>query len=175
MVTEMWICCQCGDGPKVYKYQPRCVTCNHFACGGIDIPNVCVNACIVGQLLTTPIVISAPQHYHPDASLPGCTKADLETYKQDWLFLRESFGEEHGDTLCVGFRIAKALAQGKRHELALGWYRYVYLAEIEQLGKDHPKVLEVRHAIADVLTSLGRVADARRWRHDESSGCRPVK
>ncbi|RWQ96065.1 hypothetical protein C8Q69DRAFT_230260 [Paecilomyces variotii] len=28
----LYICCQCGDGPKVYDVQPRCVTCNHSAC-----------------------------------------------------------------------------------------------------------------------------------------------
>lgn len=130
---------------------------------------------LVGQLLTTLILTSAPQHYHPDASLPKFTKAELEAYRQDWLYLRESLGEEHEDALCVGFRIAKVLVQGERHDLALRWYRYVYLAEMDQLGGEHLKVLEVRHAIADVLTSLGRVKDAERWRlHEEGCDCRLV-
>ncbi|KAL4791578.1 hypothetical protein BDV19DRAFT_370165 [Aspergillus venezuelensis] len=154
--AAMWICCACGDGPKVFANQPVCVACNHAACGGNSIPFV------------------TPQHYHPDTSLPGRTKADLETYRQDWLYLRESLGEEHESTLCVGFRIAKGLVQGKRHELASRWYRYVYLAEVDQLGGKHRKVLEVGHAIADVLTSLGRVKDAERWRHEEGSGCLSV-
>ncbi|EKV12972.1 hypothetical protein PDIG_31990 [Penicillium digitatum PHI26] len=28
----MYICCSCGDGPKVYNIQPRCVVCNHTVC-----------------------------------------------------------------------------------------------------------------------------------------------
>ncbi|KAJ5906882.1 uncharacterized protein N7473_003798 [Penicillium subrubescens] len=31
--TYMYICCQCGDGPKVYNNQPRCIGCDHEACG----------------------------------------------------------------------------------------------------------------------------------------------
>lgn len=31
--TYMYFCCQCNDGPKVYNVQPRCVMCNHVACG----------------------------------------------------------------------------------------------------------------------------------------------
>ncbi|KAJ0416276.1 hypothetical protein BJY00DRAFT_317045 [Aspergillus carlsbadensis] len=30
--TEMYICCQCGDGPKVFSIQPTCVECSHFCC-----------------------------------------------------------------------------------------------------------------------------------------------
>lgn len=30
--TYMYICCQCGDGPKVFNHQPRCIRCNHDAC-----------------------------------------------------------------------------------------------------------------------------------------------
>ncbi|GIK00241.1 hypothetical protein Aspvir_004261 [Aspergillus viridinutans] len=30
--TYMYICCQCGDGPKVYNVQPRCTECNHIVC-----------------------------------------------------------------------------------------------------------------------------------------------
>ncbi|KAF7718791.1 Uncharacterized protein PECH_005882 [Penicillium ucsense] len=30
--TYMWICCMCGDGPKVYNHQSKCVMCNHEAC-----------------------------------------------------------------------------------------------------------------------------------------------
>ncbi|KAJ5948809.1 hypothetical protein N7454_002116 [Penicillium verhagenii] len=32
--TYMYICCGCGDGPKVYNVQPRCTECQHSACGG---------------------------------------------------------------------------------------------------------------------------------------------
>ncbi|KAL4929581.1 uncharacterized protein BDV17DRAFT_58225 [Aspergillus undulatus] len=28
----MWVCCMCGDGPKVFKTQPFCVLCHHSAC-----------------------------------------------------------------------------------------------------------------------------------------------
>jgi hypothetical protein len=31
--TYMYICCQCNDGPKIYDHQPKCVVCNHTACG----------------------------------------------------------------------------------------------------------------------------------------------
>lgn len=31
--TAMYVCCQCGDGPKVYDHQPRCIICQHEACG----------------------------------------------------------------------------------------------------------------------------------------------
>ncbi|CEJ60202.1 hypothetical protein PMG11_08786 [Penicillium brasilianum] len=34
--TYMYICCRCGDGPKVYNNQPRCVCCNHEACGDCE-------------------------------------------------------------------------------------------------------------------------------------------
>ncbi|KAL4925782.1 uncharacterized protein BDV17DRAFT_271400 [Aspergillus undulatus] len=30
--VAMWVCCKCGDGPKVYKSQPACVMCHHVAC-----------------------------------------------------------------------------------------------------------------------------------------------
>ncbi|KAJ5573955.1 uncharacterized protein N7459_008382 [Penicillium hispanicum] len=30
--TYMYICCVCGDGPKVYNVQPQCVICQHKAC-----------------------------------------------------------------------------------------------------------------------------------------------
>ncbi|CDM29310.1 hypothetical protein DTO013E5_5995 [Penicillium roqueforti] len=30
--TYMYICCGCGDGPKVYNHQPQCVQCSHIAC-----------------------------------------------------------------------------------------------------------------------------------------------
>ncbi|KAF4214391.1 hypothetical protein CNMCM8980_009210 [Aspergillus fumigatiaffinis] len=30
--TYMYICCNCGDGPKVYNVQPRCTECNHIVC-----------------------------------------------------------------------------------------------------------------------------------------------
>jgi hypothetical protein len=29
----LYICCQCGDGPKSVNIQPRCIGCNHEACG----------------------------------------------------------------------------------------------------------------------------------------------
>ncbi|GLI75398.1 hypothetical protein PoHVEF18_003652 [Penicillium ochrochloron] len=29
----LYICCQCGDGPKSVNIQPRCIVCNHEACG----------------------------------------------------------------------------------------------------------------------------------------------
>ncbi|KAL2849190.1 hypothetical protein BJY01DRAFT_210806 [Aspergillus pseudoustus] len=29
---EMYICCQCGDGPKIWGNQPICVICQHQAC-----------------------------------------------------------------------------------------------------------------------------------------------
>ncbi|PGH30454.1 hypothetical protein GX50_06775 [[Emmonsia] crescens] len=31
--TDLYICCACGDGPKVYQNQGRCVNCNHDVCG----------------------------------------------------------------------------------------------------------------------------------------------
>ncbi|OQE19385.1 hypothetical protein PENSTE_c015G06824 [Penicillium steckii] len=31
--TSMYVCCQCNDGPKVWDQQPRCVICQHDACG----------------------------------------------------------------------------------------------------------------------------------------------
>ncbi|KAJ5240988.1 uncharacterized protein N7469_002579 [Penicillium citrinum] len=31
--TAMYICCKCNDGPKVWDIEPRCVVCNHDACG----------------------------------------------------------------------------------------------------------------------------------------------
>lgn len=30
--TYYFICCNCGDGPKVYNHQARCVICHHVAC-----------------------------------------------------------------------------------------------------------------------------------------------
>lgn len=30
--TDLYICCQCGDGPKVYQNQSRCVACDHDVC-----------------------------------------------------------------------------------------------------------------------------------------------
>lgn len=29
---HLYICCQCGDGPKIYEVQPQCVCCHHRAC-----------------------------------------------------------------------------------------------------------------------------------------------
>ncbi|KAJ5518198.1 hypothetical protein LT330_005900 [Penicillium expansum] len=34
--TYMYICCECGDGPKVFNVQPKCVVCNHAACGNCE-------------------------------------------------------------------------------------------------------------------------------------------
>ncbi|KAL3468633.1 hypothetical protein BJX64DRAFT_10908 [Aspergillus heterothallicus] len=28
----MYICCQCGDGPKLFANQPLCCSCNHKPC-----------------------------------------------------------------------------------------------------------------------------------------------
>lgn len=30
--THLFVCCHCGDGPKVYQHQTRCVLCNHDPC-----------------------------------------------------------------------------------------------------------------------------------------------
>ncbi|PGH03130.1 hypothetical protein AJ79_07458 [Helicocarpus griseus UAMH5409] len=30
--TDLYICCACGDGPKVFQNQGRCVNCDHDAC-----------------------------------------------------------------------------------------------------------------------------------------------
>lgn len=30
--THMYICCKCGDGPKIFENQPRCIMCEHTAC-----------------------------------------------------------------------------------------------------------------------------------------------
>ncbi|KAL5334358.1 hypothetical protein BJX70DRAFT_402652 [Aspergillus crustosus] len=29
---NMWICCGCGDGPKVHSHQSTCVVCHHDVC-----------------------------------------------------------------------------------------------------------------------------------------------
>ncbi|OQD67779.1 hypothetical protein PENPOL_c003G04356 [Penicillium polonicum] len=31
-LSYLYICCGCGDGPKVYNLQPICITCSHQAC-----------------------------------------------------------------------------------------------------------------------------------------------
>ncbi|KAJ5689507.1 hypothetical protein N7462_003899 [Penicillium macrosclerotiorum] len=31
--TYMYICCRCNDGPKVFEVQPKCIVCDHQACG----------------------------------------------------------------------------------------------------------------------------------------------
>ncbi|RAK98836.1 uncharacterized protein BO80DRAFT_146037 [Aspergillus ibericus CBS 121593] len=30
--SNLYFCCQCGDGPKLYQNQPKCVICNHAVC-----------------------------------------------------------------------------------------------------------------------------------------------
>ncbi|KAL4788674.1 hypothetical protein BJX76DRAFT_315386 [Aspergillus varians] len=30
--VQMWICCQCGDGPKLLPNQSQCVECHHSVC-----------------------------------------------------------------------------------------------------------------------------------------------
>ncbi|KAL4961804.1 uncharacterized protein BDV14DRAFT_179686 [Aspergillus stella-maris] len=30
--AHMWVCCGCGDGPKLYSNQTVCVICSHSAC-----------------------------------------------------------------------------------------------------------------------------------------------
>lgn len=30
---SLYFCCQCGDGPKLWDNQPRCVICDHNICG----------------------------------------------------------------------------------------------------------------------------------------------
>ncbi|KAL3482144.1 hypothetical protein BJX99DRAFT_217433 [Aspergillus californicus] len=47
-MSTMWICCQCGDGPKVYINQSICIECHHHSCGGqppyvSDYPKRAVN------------------------------------------------------------------------------------------------------------------------------------
>ncbi|PYI08090.1 hypothetical protein BO78DRAFT_417109 [Aspergillus sclerotiicarbonarius CBS 121057] len=29
---NLYFCCQCGDGPKLYQNQPQCRVCHHIAC-----------------------------------------------------------------------------------------------------------------------------------------------
>ncbi|KAE8378603.1 hypothetical protein BDV26DRAFT_188705 [Aspergillus bertholletiae] len=29
---NLYICCKCSDGPKLYEIQPQCVICNHYVC-----------------------------------------------------------------------------------------------------------------------------------------------
>ncbi|KAJ6185788.1 hypothetical protein N7519_007089 [Penicillium mononematosum] len=36
MSTYMYICCACGDGPKIYNHQPQCVMCSHTACSSCN-------------------------------------------------------------------------------------------------------------------------------------------
>ncbi|KAL4877512.1 hypothetical protein BJY04DRAFT_222067 [Aspergillus karnatakaensis] len=31
--VNMWICCNCGDGPKLHSVQSTCVQCHHDICG----------------------------------------------------------------------------------------------------------------------------------------------
>jgi hypothetical protein len=31
--SELYMCCGCGDGPKVWTIQPQCIICDHIACG----------------------------------------------------------------------------------------------------------------------------------------------
>ncbi|KAL3478262.1 hypothetical protein BJX99DRAFT_224549 [Aspergillus californicus] len=33
----MWICCQCGDGPKVYTRQSACIECHHYSCASCTL------------------------------------------------------------------------------------------------------------------------------------------
>lgn len=30
--TSLYLCCGCGDGPKVYEHHCRCIVCQHDAC-----------------------------------------------------------------------------------------------------------------------------------------------
>ncbi|KAK2867750.1 hypothetical protein FQN49_003508 [Arthroderma sp. PD_2] len=30
--TSLYLCCVCGDGPKVYEHHCRCIVCQHDAC-----------------------------------------------------------------------------------------------------------------------------------------------
>ncbi|PYH31486.1 uncharacterized protein BO87DRAFT_126440 [Aspergillus neoniger CBS 115656] len=32
-LPTLYFCCQCGDGPKLWDRQPRCVICQHSICG----------------------------------------------------------------------------------------------------------------------------------------------
>ncbi|OJI79348.1 hypothetical protein ASPTUDRAFT_47947 [Aspergillus tubingensis CBS 134.48] len=32
-LPTLYFCCQCGDGPKLWDRQPRCVICSHSICG----------------------------------------------------------------------------------------------------------------------------------------------
>lgn len=112
-----------------------------------------------------------PQHYSRDAIVPGFDRKNLALCKADYLQKKAEFGEEHNDTLCAAFIIAEVLAKGKRYKDALGWYRFVFLAESQELGMENYKVLEVRNHIASVLRALDREADADRWNVDYSVGC----
>ncbi|PYH48943.1 uncharacterized protein BP01DRAFT_116753 [Aspergillus saccharolyticus JOP 1030-1] len=29
---NLYFCCRCGDGPKVYENQPKCINCEHVVC-----------------------------------------------------------------------------------------------------------------------------------------------
>ncbi|KAL2809558.1 hypothetical protein BJX63DRAFT_435031 [Aspergillus granulosus] len=35
--ASMYICCQCGDGPKLYVNQAACCECHHVACDGCTL------------------------------------------------------------------------------------------------------------------------------------------
>lgn len=35
--ASMYVCCGCGDGPKVWDNNPVCVICHHVACGDCEL------------------------------------------------------------------------------------------------------------------------------------------
>ena len=32
ITDSMYVCCKCGDGPKLFANQPSCVNCGHIVC-----------------------------------------------------------------------------------------------------------------------------------------------
>ncbi|OJJ32246.1 hypothetical protein ASPWEDRAFT_44334 [Aspergillus wentii DTO 134E9] len=155
MGGSLYVCCQCNDGPKLWDSQPRCVVCGHNACGGYR-----------------------HSHYSYTFTLPRCDKDGLESCRQDWLDKKARLGAEHDETLTSAFVIGKVLCQGRRYKAALGWYRYVFLAEIATHGPHAMRTSETRGAISELLTGLGRHEDAKRWEVPAdiaNLGCKPVE
>ncbi|KAL3482143.1 hypothetical protein BJX99DRAFT_252857 [Aspergillus californicus] len=118
---------------------------------------------------------SGPQHLPAAEAHPKYTERALEICREQWLHVQAASGKEDERALCIAFKIALTLFDGKRYKQAMGWYRFVYLTELEILGGRHLKVLEVRDKIADVLNAMGRHEDASRWQPDRVGGCTVVK
>ena len=99
---RIYFCCNCGDGPKTWENQRRCVSCDHTPCSDCrwTQPSDAVSKPDLAHRIQANVVHSGPQRIEKDA-LPG----DLGTSNDESLDTSNIAGQTtpNRDNKCANF------------------------------------------------------------------------